>query len=68
MKKPLFFVTLVASLFLTSAAEAHSAYDGSWDIIFVTQREARATRPIISPSTSATESSHTQTSSNSTAM
>jgi hypothetical protein len=40
MKKPLFFATLVACLVLTSAAEAHSAYDGSWDLIFVTQRGA----------------------------
>jgi len=37
MKKLLFFATLVARLVLTSAAEAHSAYDGSWDLIFVTQ-------------------------------
>src|SRR6478735_6157763 len=40
MKKLLFFATLVARLVLTSAAEAHSAYDGSWDLIFVTQRGA----------------------------
>ena len=40
MKKPLFFATLAACLVLTSAAEAHSAYDGSWDLIFVTQRGA----------------------------
>jgi len=40
MKKLLFFATLVAGLVLTSAAEAHSAYDGSWDLIFVTQRGA----------------------------
>jgi hypothetical protein len=41
MKKYLFFATLVAAcLVLTSAAEAHSGYDGSWDLIFVTQRGA----------------------------
>jgi hypothetical protein len=41
MKEYLFFVTLVAAcLVLTSAAEARSGYDGSWDLIFVTQRGA----------------------------
>jgi hypothetical protein len=40
MKKPVFFATLVTCLVLTSAAGAHSAYDGSWDLIFVTQRGA----------------------------
>ena len=41
MKKYLFFATLVAAcLVLTSAVEAHSGYDGSWDLIFVTQRGA----------------------------
>src|ERR1700758_1171749 len=40
MKNPLLFATLVACLVLSSAAEAHSAYDGSWDLVFVTQRGA----------------------------
>jgi hypothetical protein len=40
MKKLLFFATLAGCLVLISAAEARSAYDGSWDLIFVTQRGA----------------------------
>ncbi|MGY3587592.1 hypothetical protein ACVIGB_003356 [Bradyrhizobium sp. USDA 4341] len=38
MKKLLRFATLAGSLVLTSAAEARSAYDGSWDLVFITQR------------------------------
>jgi hypothetical protein len=40
MKTLSFFTTLVSCVVLASAAEAHSAYDGSWDLIFVTQRGA----------------------------
>ena len=40
MKKLLFFATLAGCLVLISGAEARSAYDGSWDLIFVTQRGA----------------------------
>jgi hypothetical protein len=40
MKKFLFFASLVGCLVLTSAAGARSAYDGSWDLTFVTQRGA----------------------------
>jgi hypothetical protein len=40
MKKLLFFATLVGCLVLTSPAGARSAYDGSWDLTFVTQRGA----------------------------
>jgi hypothetical protein len=40
MKKLLFIATLVSYLVLSPAAGAHSAYDGSWDLIFVTQRGA----------------------------
>jgi hypothetical protein len=40
MKKLLFIATLVSYLVLTPAAGARSAYDGSWDLIFVTQRGA----------------------------
>ena len=40
MKKLLFFATLAGCLGLTSAAGARSAYDGSWELIFVTQRGA----------------------------
>jgi hypothetical protein len=39
-KKLLFFAAPVGCLVLTSAAGARSAYDGSWDLIFVTQRGA----------------------------
>src|SRR3954454_23266780 len=41
MKNRLLCATAVASLVaLTSAAQARSAYDGPWDLIFVTQRGA----------------------------
>jgi hypothetical protein len=40
MKNLLFFATLAGCLVLTPAAEARSAYDGSWDLTFVTQRGA----------------------------
>jgi hypothetical protein len=40
MKKLLFIATLVSYLVLSPAAGARSAYDGSWDLIFVTQRGA----------------------------
>ena len=38
MKKLVHFATLVGCLVLTSAAGARSPYDGSWDLVFVTQR------------------------------
>ena len=38
MKKLLFFSTVVSCL--TFIAQARSAYDGSWDLVFVTQRGA----------------------------
>ncbi|WP_027545701.1 hypothetical protein [Bradyrhizobium sp. WSM2254] len=39
MKHSLLCMTAAISLVaLTSAAQAHSAYDGSWDLLFVTQR------------------------------
>ena len=40
MKKLLFCATIAGSLALTSMAQASSAYDGSWDLVFVTQRGA----------------------------
>ena len=40
MKKLLFCATIAGSLALTSIAQARSAYDGSWDLVFVTQRGA----------------------------
>jgi hypothetical protein len=41
MKNPLLCVTAAVSLVaLTSVAQARSAYDGSWDLLFVTQRGA----------------------------
>lgn len=40
MKKLLFFATLAGCLVITSVAEARSPYDGSWDLVFVTQRGA----------------------------
>ena len=40
MKRLLFFMTIACCLALTSVAQAHSAYDGSWDLVFVTQRGA----------------------------
>src|SRR5438132_6879992 len=41
MKNPLLYVTAAVSLVaLTSVAQARSAYDGSWDLLFVTQRGA----------------------------
>src|ERR1700746_1831604 len=41
MKSPLLCMTAVAFLVaLTSVAQAGSAYDGSWDLVFVTQRGA----------------------------
>lgn len=39
MKHSLLCMTAAISLVaLTSVAQAHSAYDGSWDLLFVTQR------------------------------
>ena len=41
MKKPLLCMTAAVSLLaLTSAAQAHSTYDGPWNLLFVTQRGA----------------------------
>jgi hypothetical protein len=40
MKKLLFCATLAGCVALTSAAGARSAYDGAWDLTFVTQRGA----------------------------
>jgi len=41
MKNPLLCMTAVVSLVaFTSVARARSAYDGSWDLVFVTQRGA----------------------------
>ena len=41
MKNLLLYLTAAVSLVaLTSVAQARSAYDGSWDLIFVTQRGA----------------------------
>ena len=40
MKKLLFCATIAGSLALTSMAQASAAYDGSWDLVFVTQRGA----------------------------
>ena len=40
MKKLLFCATIAGSLAMTSVAQASSAYDGSWDLVFVTQRGA----------------------------
>src|SRR6267154_3211444 len=41
MKNLLLCMTTAVSLVaLTSVAQAHSAYDGSWDLLFVTQRGA----------------------------
>jgi hypothetical protein len=40
MKKLLFCATIAGSLALTSIAQARSAYDGSWDLVFATQRGA----------------------------
>ena len=41
MKTPLLCMTAALSLVaLTSVAQARSAYDGSWDLLFVTQRDA----------------------------
>jgi len=41
MRKLLFFVTAAACLMTSvSMAQARSLYDGSWDLVFVTQRGA----------------------------
>ena len=40
MQKLLFCATIAGSLAVTSVAQASSAYDGSWDLVFVTQRGA----------------------------
>ena len=41
IKRLLFSATIAGCLVaLTSAAQARSAYDGSWDLLFVTQRGA----------------------------
>ncbi len=36
--KVLFYLAAACCLVLASAAQARSAYDGSWDLLFVTQR------------------------------
>ena len=36
----LWMITTVCFVTLTSAAQARSAYDGSWGLVFVTQRGA----------------------------
>ncbi|MGY4475682.1 hypothetical protein [Bradyrhizobium sp. USDA 3364] len=38
MKTLLFLTTIAGCLALTAVAQASSAYDGSWDLVFVTQR------------------------------
>ena len=40
MKKLLFSATIAGWLALTSVAHARPPYDGSWDLVFVTQRGA----------------------------
>ena len=40
MKKLLFSATIAGCLALTSVAHARPPYDGSWDLVFVTQRGA----------------------------
>src|SRR5215475_12471111 len=40
MKMLLFLMTIACCLALTSVAQASSAYDGSWDLVFVTQKGA----------------------------
>jgi hypothetical protein len=40
MMKTLFSATIAGCLALTSVAHASTAYDGSWDLVFVTQRGA----------------------------
>jgi hypothetical protein len=40
MRKLLFLAMITAGLTTSSVAEARSAYDGSWDLVFVTQRGA----------------------------
>jgi hypothetical protein len=40
MMKLLFSATIVGCVALSTVAEALSAYDGSWDLVFVTQRGA----------------------------
>jgi hypothetical protein len=40
MKIFLLSTTIAGCLALTSAAQAHLSYDGSWDLVFVTQRGA----------------------------
>jgi hypothetical protein len=40
VKKLLFCATIAGSLAVTSVAQARSAYDGSRDLVFVTQRDA----------------------------
>ena len=40
MKKLLFSATIAGCLALTSAAHARPPYDGSWDLVFLTQRGA----------------------------
>ncbi len=40
MKTLVFFTTIVCCLAFTCVAQAHSAYDGSWDLFFVTQKGA----------------------------
>src|SRR5262244_1876826 len=40
MKKLLFSATIAGCLALTSVAHARPRYDGSWDLVFVTQRGA----------------------------
>jgi hypothetical protein len=40
MKKLLFSATIAGCLALGPVAQARSAYDGSWDLVFVTQKGA----------------------------
>jgi hypothetical protein len=40
MMKLLFSATIAGCLAFSSVAEARSTYDGSWDLVFVTQRGA----------------------------
>ena len=40
MKKLLLSTTIASCLAMTSVAQARLAYDGSWDLVFVTQRGA----------------------------
>jgi hypothetical protein len=59
MKRLLLSATIAGYLVaLTSVAQARSAYDGPWDLLFVTQRGACDPTYNFSPSRSPTVSSH----------